>query len=215
VATAALSYTLSGGTDLVVCVEVALVDPFATVTVVKPLGVADANPYDVTGLYTGAGTYQLRLMEEGGGCGGGGKAKAEAGILSVKAPDVTECDASACACLLPPPLEPSPVGSPDPLLIPTTAADQVIVEDVENETGYVVYEGTIGTWYGTPSQGCLWGASVVDLGATVQLNYLLGVGDRWVVVSAANAAGESSCGMDSAGVERNTVGVWPAPGPCP
>ncbi|UCF80953.1 MAG: hypothetical protein JSV08_00585, partial [Acidobacteriota bacterium] len=114
------------------------------------------------------------------------------------------------------PSEPSPPGALDPLIIPTTDADQIIVEDVENETGYVVYEEAIGTWYGTPSQGCLWGAAdVVDLGATVRLNYSLGLGDRWVVVSAANASGESSCGTDSAGIERNTVGVWPAPGPCP
>ncbi|UCF80198.1 MAG: hypothetical protein JSV08_06675 [Acidobacteriota bacterium] len=93
---ATLSYTLSGTTDLVNCVEVALVDPFAKATVVKPLGVADSNPYGVTGLYTGLGTYQLRLMEDGGGCGGGGDATVTAGTLSVTAPDVTECDAGGC-----------------------------------------------------------------------------------------------------------------------
>ncbi|UCF81697.1 MAG: hypothetical protein JSV08_04595, partial [Acidobacteriota bacterium] len=113
------------------------------------------------------------------------------------------------------PSEPSSPSALDPLIIPTTAADQIIVEDVENETGYVVYENAIGTWYGTPSQGCLWGADVVDLGATVQLNYLLGAGDRWVVVSAANAAGESSCGMDSAGAERNAQPGWPPSVTCP
>jgi hypothetical protein len=210
---ATLSYTLSGGTDLVACVEVALIDPFATATVVKPLGVADANPYDVTGLYTGAGTYQLRLMEEGAGCGGGGKAKVEAGTLSVTA-GVVECDAGACVCPFLPPLEPSPVGSTYPLLVPTKAADQIIVENVENETGYVVYEGAIGTWYGTPSQTCLntWN----DVGSTVELGYsIVGPGDRWVVVSAANASGESSCGTDNAGAERNDQPGWPATGPCP
>ncbi|UCF80700.1 MAG: S8 family serine peptidase [Acidobacteriota bacterium] len=210
---ATLSYTLSGATDLVNCVEVALVDPSATATVVKPLGVADENPYDVTGLYTKAGTYQLRLMEEGGGCGGGGKAKVAAGTLSVTA-GVVECDASACVCPFPPPPEPSPVGSADPLLVPTTAADQIIVEDVENETGYVVYEGAIGTWYGTPSQTCLdtWN----DVGSTVELGYsIVGAGDRWVVVSAANAFSESSCGTDNAGAERNAQPGWPATGPCP
>ncbi|UCF81376.1 MAG: PKD domain-containing protein, partial [Acidobacteriota bacterium] len=98
---ATLSYVLSGGTDLVNCVEVALVDPLGTATVVKPLGAADANPYDVTGLYTGAGTYQLQLTEAGKGCGGGGSATLTAGTLSVTAPDVTECDVSACSCPCP------------------------------------------------------------------------------------------------------------------
>jgi hypothetical protein len=206
-----LPFTLTGTTDLVNCVEVALVDPFGAATVVKPLGGWDTNPYDVTAFYTGPGTYQLRLMEEAKGCGGGGYAQLASGALYV----LWGCNSvTGCSCP-PPPLEPSAVGSPDPLLIPTAAADQIIVENVANESGYVVYENAIGTWYGTPSQGCLWGADVVDLGATVQLNYLLGVGDRWVVVSAASAAGESSCGMDSAGAERNAQPGWPAPGPCP
>jgi hypothetical protein len=124
------------------------------------------------------------------------------------------CNPATCPT---PPSEPSAPGALDPLLIPTTDADQIIVEDVENETGYVVYEGAIGTWYGTPLQGCLWeeGVDFVDLGATVQLNYSMEPGDRWVVVSAANAAGESSCGMDSAGAERNEAPGWPAVGPCP
>jgi hypothetical protein len=98
---ATLSYTLSGGTDLVNCVEVALVDPLGAATVVKPFMVADANPYDVTALYTGAGTYRLQLTEAGKGCGAGGSATLTAGTLSVTAPDVTECGVSACLCLCP------------------------------------------------------------------------------------------------------------------
>jgi hypothetical protein len=84
---------------------------------------------------------------------------------------------------------------------------------VADETHYVVYEEAIGTWYGTPSQGCL--ASWADLGATVRLDYSLGAGDRWVAVSAANAVGESSCSTDSDTTERNAAPGWPVPGPCP
>jgi hypothetical protein len=210
ISSAQMDVTAFGSEDATTSVLIELVDPSLTVTPLKDYGVADASPYDVTALYTGAGTYRIQVSENAGGI-----ATVTAGTLSVTEPDWIECDAGACACPVAPPTEPSAVGSPDPLLIPTTAADQIIVEDVENETGYVVYESAIGTWYGTPSQGCLWGADVVDLGATVQLNYPLGAGDRWVVVSAANASGESSCGMDSAGAERNAQPGWPAPGPCP
>jgi PKD repeat protein len=125
------------------------------------------------------------------------------------------CDVDCACCPSGVLAEPSALGSPNPLLIPTTAADQIIVEDVANETHYVVYEGAIGAWYGTPLRGCLSGADVVDLGATVQLGYSMAPGDRWVVVSAADASGKSSCGMDSAGIERNTAPGWPVPGPCP
>jgi hypothetical protein len=120
------------------------------------------------------------------------------------------CNPAVCPT---PPLEPSRPGSSDLLEIPTMAADKIVVEKVPNETGYVVYEGTIGTWYGTPSQTCLdtWS----DLGSTVELGHSMAPGDRWVVVSGANAVGESSCGTDSDDVERNTQPGWPAPGPCP
>jgi hypothetical protein len=115
-----------------------------------------------------------------------------------------------------PPNEPSSSGSPDPLrVLNNVPANQILVE-VENVTGeihYVVYEGALGAWYGAPSRGCL--AMWTDLGATVQLNYPIAPGDRWVVVSAANAAWESSCGADSSGAERNAQPGWPAVGPCP
>ncbi|UCF81336.1 MAG: hypothetical protein JSV08_02685 [Acidobacteriota bacterium] len=189
-------------------VQIELIGPSGT-DVVKNYGAADpVKPIDVTAYYTGPGTYRIRLSEDAGGT-----ATLTGGVLDVTEPTGVECDPGACACSGPP-LEPSAVGSPDALLVPAT--NQIIVENVSNETGYVVYENAIGTWYGTPSQGCLWeGAGVVDLGATVQLNYSLGAGDRWVVVSAANASGESSCGMDSTDAERNAQPGWPATGPCP
>jgi hypothetical protein len=214
VASAELSYTLThegGAADVLDCTKVELVDPLSGVTLIKDTGVPDPpQPVDVTGSYIGIGTYQLQLTEAGKGCGSG-SATISSGTLSVTSS--MECDVSACACSTPP-LEPSPPASPDPLLIPTTAADQIIVENVENETHYVVYEEAIGAWYGTPSQTCLdtWN----DVGSTVELGYsIVGPGDRWVVVSAANMAGESSCGTDSAGAERNAQPGWPAPGPCP
>jgi hypothetical protein len=218
IASAYLDYTFTtkSGANPVACAKVELLDPAGTPTLIKDFGESDpAKPVDVTAAYDAGGpdppAYQIRI-EEQAGCGGNSQ-KVGLTLITLDVTKVVECDASACACPLVPPSEPSPPGSPDPLLIPTKAANQIIVENVENETGYVVYEGAIGTWYGTPSQVCLdtWS----DLGSTAELGHSMALGDRWVVVSAANAAGESSCGMDSAGIERNTVGVWPAPGPCP
>jgi hypothetical protein len=284
---ATLSYSLSGGTDLAACVEVALIDPFATAMVVKPLGAADANPYDVTGLYTGAGTYQLRLMEEAKGCGGGGDAQVAGGTLTV----VDECQASACACpcvsdILPdapviwegecvafnatpsggtPPytflwstgatsqtitvcpvvttvydvtvtdsllcvvldsetvtVNPlSSCGEPSatdispavpPLTVGTTGV--VAAEELACATGYVVYENVLGTWYGTPGRVCVSSASPNGDGTVTLTGYTVPA-DSWIVVASADAVGESSCGRDSAGAERNAQPGWPAPGPCP
>jgi trimeric autotransporter adhesin len=47
--------------------QVSLVDPSSTVTVLKAYGAADAQPYNVKALYTGPGTYQIRLAENNGG----------------------------------------------------------------------------------------------------------------------------------------------------
>jgi subtilisin-like proprotein convertase family protein len=193
--------------DVTANTKVEFLDPAGTPTLIKDYGAADPpKPIDMTAYYTVPGTYQIRLSEDAGGT-----ATLTGATLDV---DVTaQCDAGACACPAAPPSEPSPPGALEPLIIPTKDADQIIIENVENETGYVVYENAIGTWYGTPSQTCLdtWN----DLGSTVQLNYPMAVGDRWVVVSSANATGESSCGMDSAALERNTSPGWPATGPCP
>jgi PKD repeat protein len=124
------------------------------------------------------------------------------------------CDVNCVCCSSGVLTEPSAHDSPNPLLIPTTAADQITVEDVANETHYVVYEGAIGVWYGTPVRTCLGPAQFTSNGdGTVTLDYVLG-DNTWTVVAAADAAGESSAGRDSAGVERKTVGVW-MEGPCP
>lgn len=63
-----------------------------TATVLKPFGVADANPYDVTSLYDGAGpgVYEIRVQENGAG----GSAQLGAAALTV---DTVDCDLG-CAC---------------------------------------------------------------------------------------------------------------------
>jgi hypothetical protein len=217
------TFTTKSGADPVACAKVELLDPAGTPTLIKDFGELDPpKPVDVTAAYNAGGpdppAYQIRI-EEQAGCGANNQ-KVGLTLITMDVTTMVECDASACACPASPPLEPSPVGSPEPLLIPTTTADQIIVEDVENETHYVVYEEAIGTWYGTPSQTCYDDTMWIDLGATVQLEgYSMAPGDRWVVVSAANAVGESSAGhsWDPAGgfVERNTAPGWPVPGPCP
>lgn len=47
--------------------QVSLVDPSNTATILKAYGAADAQPYNVKALYTGPGTYQIRLSENNGG----------------------------------------------------------------------------------------------------------------------------------------------------
>jgi hypothetical protein len=122
------------------------------------------------------------------------------------------CSPAVCGCGALPD-EPSSPGVPEPLVIPA-AANAIIVENVTDETGYVVYEGVIGTW-DTPARSCRWGVDIEDFGATVQINHAMDPGDRWVVVSAANGCGESSCGTDDDGTGRSIQPGWPATGPCP
>lgn len=56
-----------GGGDWTTNAQVQLVDPSATVTTLKAYGAADGSPYDVQSLYTGPGTYIIRLSENAGG----------------------------------------------------------------------------------------------------------------------------------------------------
>jgi hypothetical protein len=93
ISSAQMDVTGFGNEDEVTSVRIELVDPFLTATILKDYGASDASPYDVTGLYTGAGTYRIQVSENAGGT-----ATVTAGTLSVTAPDVTECDLSACAC---------------------------------------------------------------------------------------------------------------------
>jgi hypothetical protein len=99
-----------------------------------------------------------------------------------------------------------------PLAVTTTGA--VVVEELGCASGYVVYENALGTWYGTPGRVCVSPVSPNGDGTVTLTGYTVPV-DSWIVVSSANAVGESSCGRDSAGVEHNTMPGWPATGPCP
>jgi hypothetical protein len=68
----------------------------STFTILKDYGVADANPYDVTSLYTGPGTYQIRVSENDAG----GTAEVSSAKLSVS---TVGCDLG-CTVLIPPPI---------------------------------------------------------------------------------------------------------------
>ncbi|UCF80411.1 MAG: hypothetical protein JSV08_07830, partial [Acidobacteriota bacterium] len=118
-------------------------------------------------------------------------------------------------CSVPPCGEPSATDvSPavPPLTVDTTGV--VAVEELACATGYVVYENALGMWYGTPVQVCE-SAFLPNGDGTVTLTGYSVPVDSWIVVATANASGESSCGRDSAAVERSSIGPWPAPGPCP
>ncbi|MEN8164521.1 MAG: PQQ-binding-like beta-propeller repeat protein, partial [Acidobacteriota bacterium] len=84
-----LSIDYAGSGDPTTCTQVELVDPSAAATVLKAYNVADANPYDVTGLYTGAGTYQIRLSEN---CGS--QAEITGAVMSVDEPACVAASAS-------------------------------------------------------------------------------------------------------------------------
>jgi len=62
---ASVSYTLTGNTNLVTCVETALISPLGTVQILKAFGAANASPYDVTAFYNAEqeGTYTFRVTE--------------------------------------------------------------------------------------------------------------------------------------------------------
>jgi PKD repeat protein len=141
---------------------------------------------------------------------------------SVTVTDANDCSGSdghtTLDCTVPP-SEPSDTdtspGDP-PLQIPDVGAAQVVVEEIAEATGYVVYRNAIGTWYGDPVRSsCLAGG--VPTGGTVTLDYPV-PDNSWIVVAAANAAGESSAGRSweppAVFVERKSVGTW-AEGPCP
>lgn len=174
--------------------RVELVDPQFVTTVIKPFGVEIAAPYDVTAVYSGPGTYTLRVTANPGGV-----ATLSAGRMEVLS--TTECDPG---CLTPP-------AAPLHVALDPTGGS-IVTDESSSATEYVVYSGALGSWYGDPV-GCA--APWVALGGgEVQLTQTI-ADDAWFVVAARNAAGESSAGRDSAGVERKSMGLWSFAGPCP
>ncbi|UCF81349.1 MAG: hypothetical protein JSV08_02755 [Acidobacteriota bacterium] len=134
-------------------------------------------------------------------------------------------DVTNCTCGGVPPNEPSdPIVDPGAPQLKIVDAAGLLV-DVQDETAsgataYVVYENAIGTFYGTPGQSaCLTPIGPGAEPGTVQLDYLMGAPDVWIVVTSANADGESSAGraMDPGPVyvERNLEPGWPASTVCP
>ncbi|UCF80672.1 MAG: hypothetical protein JSV08_09230, partial [Acidobacteriota bacterium] len=136
-------------------------------------------------------------------------------------------DVTNCICNGGEPCEPSdtdsfPFGVP-PLRVVNTAGTLVDVEDESGcgATAYVVYEEAIGTWYGFPAgqSGCLAPLGPGGEPGTARLDYVMGAPDVWIVVTAANAAGESSAGrswdLAASYMERDTAPGWPAPVVCP
>jgi subtilisin-like proprotein convertase family protein len=77
--------------------RVSLVDPSNHATVVKPFGAADAGTHDVAHLFTGPGTYRVRLEENGGG-----EASLAGARLEV-VDSIPECDVASCAASTAPP----------------------------------------------------------------------------------------------------------------
>ncbi|HPR65140.1 MAG TPA: hypothetical protein PK014_13080 [Thermoanaerobaculia bacterium] len=66
---AQISYSITGTTDIQNCVRIELRNPGYIFEVLKDYGDPDTNPYDVTSLYSGIGTYSLRVTEKNN-CGG-------------------------------------------------------------------------------------------------------------------------------------------------
>jgi hypothetical protein len=163
-------------------------------TIIKPFGIELASPYDVTTLYVGPGTYRLWLTTHPGGV-----ATLSAGRLEVLS--TLECDLG-CLSVPEPPLQ----VAVDP------TGGSIVTDESSGATQYVVYGGELGSWYGDPV-GCA--AQWIAIGGgQVQLTHAI-ADDAWFVITARNAAGESSAGVDSAGIERNTIGTWTLAGPCP
>jgi PKD repeat protein len=138
---------------------------------------------------------------------------------------VTVTDANGCSgsdghttldCTVPPP-EPSDTDTAPadpPLEVINIAGTQTDVEDVAEATHYVIYWDALGDYYTPTRNGCTEASGSGAAPGTVRLDWAI-PDNAWVAVAAANAAGESSAGRDSAGAERRTIGTWPAQGPCP
>jgi len=112
------------------------------------------------------------------------------------------------------PAEPSGLDSASPLYAVKSAGTvRVSVENVAGETGYVIYDNAIGSWYGAPARTCQ--PSFTEIGARVELDHVAAAGSRWFVVAAADATGESRAGRDRDLRDLNDLPGWPASSPCP
>ena len=123
------------------------------------------------------------------------------------------CDAQSNACLATPG-EVSPIGSPSPLLIAKGNPDETIsFSEVAGASAYHVYSGTIaslhaGTYDHAVGAGLCGFTDALPGDGSVTATAALPTGAYFLAV-AANAAGESICGTNSAGT------IPPPPTSCP
>ncbi len=152
----------------------------STQTIVKDFGEADANPYDVTGLYTGGGQYyEVRLETQGN--------ETHRITNAQMAIAQTSCDVSNCvAGVVPPPLGDDVVGTGIRLNKGAGANDLDITFDnvTCSEDHAIVVYGNIGDftgYQGAVDAGCNLGASgsgtFTHAGDNVWFNVLWVTGD--------------------------------------
>ncbi len=124
--------------------QVSLIDPAAAVTVLKAYGAVDANPYDVTALYTGPGTYQIRLEENLGGT-----ATLSDGTMEIQKA-VVECDVSSCTgTSAPPPVQATGAGAAKFIKHPDGNILRVTYDAVTcNAQRAILLYGILGDWAG-------------------------------------------------------------------
>jgi hypothetical protein len=173
-----------------------------TTTVVKPFGVADAGPYNVTSLYSGTGTYSVVLEENGGG-----------GVATLASTELTVVEAQCemgCSGVLPgpPPLADGVVGGS--MVLGLGAGPNEYTVDIDAATctsdHAVVLYGAIGNYsgyQGAVDLGC-------DIGTGQNATFTHAGDDVWfnvIWVNGNDAAG--SAGFATAG-ERS----WSATGLC-
>ncbi len=174
----------------------------STQTVLKDYGQADANPYDVTGLYTGGGQYEVRLEAQ----------NSEAFRMTSAEMTITQtsCDVSSCvAGVTPPPLGDDVVGTGIRLNKGAGANDLDITFDTVtcSEDHAIVVYGNIGDftgYQGAVDAGC-------DLGATGSGTFTHAADNVWfnvLWVTSDNKAGHP--GFDSGPFIR----PWNALGLC-
>jgi hypothetical protein len=137
-------------------VQVSLFDG-ATAHVLKAFGAADANPYDVTAIYNGAGpgTYEIRIQDNGGGT-----ASLDTAIMDIAS---IECDLG-CSCIGP--------GDPQNLRADLQSADIVLTF----EAGSAALDATYNIYRDLNRDPSTWGAPIAtgvtdEDGATPGIQY--------------------------------------------
>ena len=194
--------TGAGSGDWTNNVQVELIDPSATATVLKGYGAADANPYNVLAYYTGAGTYRVRITESAGGTATLTTPGGEGMTVTL-----SECDTTNCG------------GAPPEEVDPTTPKfadkDTLAWAAVDGADGYRVYRGILEELpdllldgAGDSCQADVGAATVWDISSHTppEPGRLY-----WYLITAYNGAGEGAAGYASGPTAR----VLNPSGSCP